>query len=472
MPTILIGTEDADYLIGGDVDDPNEFFDEALYGNGGDDILVLFSRPGQVWGGDGNDYITGGSSDDWLVGEAGSDSIFGNGGHDLILGGDGNDSIQAGWGHDTIYGGGGDDFISGLGYSGSGSAADGDNDVIDGGAGHDTIYGGAGVDVIYGDDSYTVSRYATNPNYLTTVRNIGNDAIYGGDGNDWLFGFGGNDTLNGNAGDDVILGGSGEDLIFDLEGNNLIATGTGADNVQTGDGNDTIYSGGYEDYTAPRPGLNRDGYTLDAGDHPVETDLFAADSGAMWTYGRAGLGATGYWIPNYGFKVDYSESPAEVINTGTGDTIASGGGDDIIYGGEFDDTMLDGEGNDYVSTGGGEDIIYNGGGVDLIQLVGTVPKPFLAPGGVAGGYLTLYQDVLNPEVLIYDNLNAVGADDLDYIYGFDLSDQDKIMYDDALGTDVAFTAYGDDVWLANGLGIFAVVDNASVADVMAAFEYF
>lgn len=478
MPRQQFGTDASDYLVGYEIDDPATFFDDEIYAAGGDDTVVLSTRPGWVWAGAGNDYVSGGNMSDWLIGEVGDDQIFGSGGNDLLDGGDGADTVQGGFGHDTIFGGTGNDLIYGGGFSAAGSAADGDDDIIQAGAGSDAVHGGAGSDIIYGDDSFQGRPYASLQNanqamkdYVVTYRNVGNDSLSGDDGEDWIFGFDGNDSIDGGTGNDILLGGEGVDFILDMQGDNVIATGRGVDTVMTGAGNDTVYSGGYRDFIAPRAPIFNSGYTLDGGEEPRSIALFAAETAEQYAFVRAGLGATGYWLFHYGSHAQEPSDPLP-MPSGPGDYIATAGGNDIIYGGEFNDTIFDGLGNDNVMTGGGADTLYLDGGIDVIQLTGTVSRPIMLPSGIAGGAFTRSALFLNPETLVYDRASAVSAGNVDYIYGFSLSDGDRIQYDDALGTDVAFYSDGNGgTWLTNSQGIFATVIGMLPAEVEQAFIY-
>lgn len=168
-------------------------------------------RPAEVYGEDGNDYISGATGNDFLVGGLGNDAINGGGGDNVLWGdntptlpGDpapqdqavgGNDILSGLGGNDVFYGGGGDDQVSA-------------------GGGNDYLSGGQGSDYLDGSD--------------------GDDRIYGGAGNDVLAGSAGNDLLSGGAGNDNLLGGSGHDVLI---------AGTGADNVDGGAGNDLLISG-------------------------------------------------------------------------------------------------------------------------------------------------------------------------------------------------------------------------------------
>jgi Ca2+-binding RTX toxin-like protein len=92
--------------------------------NGGadNDSIILsahVSKPAELNGGDGNDYIVGGAA---------ADSISGGAGNDLIRGGAGDDTLDGGAGRDRLSGDTGDDTLL---------ARDGEMDYVNGGSGHD-----------------------------------------------------------------------------------------------------------------------------------------------------------------------------------------------------------------------------------------------------------------------------------------------------------------------------------------------
>jgi Ca2+-binding RTX toxin-like protein len=443
----IFGTSLAETLYGTNDHDPSLLFDTVFYGNGGADIVYAGGNNDWVWasagdpsnvtffGQDGDDVLVGFDGNDWLQGDGGNDTVIGGTGNDILLGGDGNDTLWAGDGSDTLLGGEGNDVLVG---------------DMDGETGDDWLWGGAGDDIAYGGD--------------------GADVLYGGDGTDWLFGFAGNDTINGEAGDDVLLGGDGNDVIFDLSGNNLIAGGKGQDQITTGDGNDTIYSGGYKDFTPPHtiyvfPGIQ----TL--GDPPEDPALFGVDSAIIWAGSRDGLGSTNSWVKTYG---EYTNTPVpDVLPTGAGDYISAGGGNDAIYSGDFDDTIFDGAGNDYVSPGMGENTLYMDAGLDTYQLTGSASLPFVTDPGFAGILFTSDHTVRNPDTLIYDHTSAIDSGNMDEIFGFSISDGDKIRYLEGLGQDVTWAndANGD-LLLSNASGVFAKLHGVSAADFAGSFEYF
>ena len=134
---------------------------DSSSGNGGDDII--YSGPGGDWagGGHGNDEIYGGDGGDHLAGDAGADQLSGGPGHDELYagfecdttihrgrgslvdsqpnelyGGDGNDYLSGDKGADHLDGGSGDD-------EGDGGWKDAGNNFI---TSVETLYAGCGVD--------------------------------------------------------------------------------------------------------------------------------------------------------------------------------------------------------------------------------------------------------------------------------------------------------------------------------------
>ena len=87
--------------------------DIAIFGLGGNDILIGGQGMNTIFGGEGEDFIFGRGSRDFLNGGPGRDNIFGSGGGDVLVGGLGNDSLVGGEGSDVLYGGKGDDSLWG-----------------------------------------------------------------------------------------------------------------------------------------------------------------------------------------------------------------------------------------------------------------------------------------------------------------------------------------------------------------------
>lgn len=111
-----------------------------------------------IIGDDKNNYIMGRNQI--------NDLIYGNGGNDTILLGSGDDTVYGGSGNDSLDGGDGNDVL----YGEEG------NDTIDGGYGNDTIYASQGTDYLdggYGDDTYIIDK-DTELVGKTTIENTGN----------------------------------------------------------------------------------------------------------------------------------------------------------------------------------------------------------------------------------------------------------------------------------------------------------
>ena len=213
-------------------------------------------------GGNGNDNITGNSSNNTLSGNAGDDTLYGGGGDDTFNVGDSGDSVieNAGEGTDLVnawitytLGANVENLTlqDGAAINGYGNSL---NNVITGNSSNNTLSGNAGDDTLYGGG--------------------GDDYILGGTGNDTLYGGAGNDTFNvGDSGDSVIENaGEGTDLVnawitYTLGANvenltlqdgaaingygnslNNVITGNSSNNTLSGNaGNDILYGGGGND---------------------------------------------------------------------------------------------------------------------------------------------------------------------------------------------------------------------------------
>lgn len=113
----LTGTGNADTLIvsqsGGTITTEGQSFSAAsvslvvITGLGGNDVIRNnTSRPGQLYGGTGNDILHGGSATDRMFGGHGADTLFGKAGNDVIYGGSGTDTVNGGAGTNTVVQGG------------------------------------------------------------------------------------------------------------------------------------------------------------------------------------------------------------------------------------------------------------------------------------------------------------------------------------------------------------------------------
>lgn len=79
----------------------------VITGQGGNDVIRNnTARPGQLYGGSGNDSITGGAAVDRIFGGSGADGIYGAAGNDVIFGGSGGDTLAGGPGSNVVVLGG------------------------------------------------------------------------------------------------------------------------------------------------------------------------------------------------------------------------------------------------------------------------------------------------------------------------------------------------------------------------------
>lgn len=141
---VLVGTDGADALYGGEGDDDLSGLNGAdvLVGNAGDDALSGGCGNDELYGGEGDDTLSGNKGSDYLDGGAGDDSLIGGRGQDSLAGGAGDDKLDGGNSLDELFGGDGNDWLNG-GNS---------HDYLEGGAGNDVLIGGKGADELYGGD--------------------------------------------------------------------------------------------------------------------------------------------------------------------------------------------------------------------------------------------------------------------------------------------------------------------------------
>jgi serralysin len=173
--------------------------DYALYGLGGNDILI------------------GGHGDDYLSGSTGNDTLRGGYGVNILSGGTGIDTADyATFGTNTTYVssyGIYANLASGVAYARSA------NQNLD--------------DTLYSIENLNGSNYADRI-YGNSIDNVlkgngGNDAIYGAAGADDIYGGNGADWLNGQTGDDYVDGGAGNDEIWGGANADYLVGGTGYD---------------------------------------------------------------------------------------------------------------------------------------------------------------------------------------------------------------------------------------------------
>lgn len=107
---IIRGTENADLINAGYIDDDGDIIDgndAKLPGTTGDDD--------RIQGGDGNDTIYAGAGNDAVTGDVGDDVLYGGAGNDTLAAGAGNDTLDGGSGADALVGGADRDLFVNVG---------------------------------------------------------------------------------------------------------------------------------------------------------------------------------------------------------------------------------------------------------------------------------------------------------------------------------------------------------------------
>jgi serralysin len=230
---LTIVGNDGDNFLGGTV------LGDAIFGNGGDDMLHGGSGDDLLDGGAGSDtYVSFASPGPVTVDLAAGFALDGDGGTDTLIGienADGSDNTD-----DTLIGDAGANVLRGLTGNDRLEGGAGD-DTLDGGAGADTMLGGPGNDTYVQDDAGDViaesrssgidtvlSSVSTElPNHVENLTLAGSaaegtgnrldNALAGNGAANVLRGLQGDDTLRGGLANDVLSGGPGRDaFVFDV----------------------------------------------------------------------------------------------------------------------------------------------------------------------------------------------------------------------------------------------------------------
>ncbi len=304
------GTENNDSIEGA------FYYNDAIYGHGGNDTIKAWGGNNLIYGGDGND------------------SIISDHGNDTIYGGDGNDYIESGRGYDKVYGGAGDDtitFRSQDQYSSKYIDAGEGNDRIEMfGGKNNTVIGGLGNDYIY-------NKNVSNSTYIYNL----------GDGDDTIVPYYNNTTSN-----DTLQFGEGITL------ENIKFVGSNIDvNITFKE---------YEGSILLKEILNNGGkintYKFADGTILSHNEMLKHFSPIEGTEGDDTLTASNADDTIYGYGGN------DNIKSSRGNDIIYGGaGNDSIYGEQGNDTIYGEDGNDYIEDFKGSNILYGGNGNDTIR---------------------------------------------------------------------------------------------------------
>ncbi|MFE0757388.1 hypothetical protein ACFW16_25745 [Inquilinus sp. NPDC058860] len=419
-----------------------------------------------IVGNAGNNVLNGGAGDDLLIGGKGNDVYLVDSAGDRVVerAGEGVDRVHARVSHQLAAN------IENLilegtaGLVGTGNALNNTiignvgNNVLNGSAGNDILIGGKGDDVYDVDSAGDRIQELANEGYdrvrasvsftlgsnieemnltgAADVSGIGNalantitgnaeqNVLSGGAGNDRVFGGDGRDDLRGGAGRDYLSGGEGNDQ-FNEHQNDLMA----GEVYDGGDGYDRIWVSGdsfslidfskiylynleelvveygiaqisVENIISIDKIIANTIKIYNSGDlgfvsSDVQADkIILSDFGNSLTLGAAYTGLGGRTVHG-GLGVD------SIICSDSGDTFFGGGGNDSITGGADIDQLYGNSGDDVIFARGGSDTIGGGEGNDRLS----------------GGYGQ-------------DYFRFSGKDDgIDTIVDFNLSENDKILFD-------------------------------------------
>ncbi|WP_404338976.1 hypothetical protein AB2M62_07430 [Sphingomonas sp. MMS12-HWE2-04] len=369
---VLYGRSGWDWLDGGAGYD-------TIDGGDNDDVLLGRGDKDRLSGGSGNDYISGGDGDDYFSDANNTWGLYGNDGNDILVGGAGMDSLYGENGDDTIIvdqdGGGVWDALGGangqdtLSYERFTSGVYVDFSVLGGWSWDPTakyIYG----DAISGMENLTGSQYGDTilgDSIDNVIRGLGgNDSLYGRDGNDTLEGGAGGDYLSGDGGIDtasyassssgVLVGlADGTALGGDAKGDYFVSienvTGSKFNDALTGDSNSNVLSGMAGD---DRFYLSA-GYDLLDGGDGVDTLDASGATAALSLYFDAG-----YYDPYYGY---YTPGAGWVANVSTLGTTTFSSIESFV-GTAFADWISGDNGDEVYEAGAGNDTLYGSGGSD------------------------------------------------------------------------------------------------------------
>ncbi len=358
--------------------DPNAYDNVTLIvikgGKGNDTIQFIndVEAPGQVDGGEGDDFILTGEGNDFISGGQGNDTLngaeFDGGGNtaeyritnpnigaivNLTTGRASNDgfgtqdiliniqNVQGSNYNDSIAGNSEDNFLGG----GAG------NDIIRGGAGDDILMAGEGADFIDGGaDTDTITYLTSSTPVQINLSSQNLFAFIAPDGIVPLF-------LSPNSGQGGEANG---DRIFNIENvsgsqyNDVIVAGNNGGIVDGYDGNDIIYGGVSEEKLIGGNGIDWLSYKLSN----VGVEISLKDS----------EGSEGYADGDELQKV--VKEDGEVKNV-TGNSFEN------LEGSEFNDGELQGDdfnnvirglgGNDNILAEGGNDFLIGGAGADILN---------------------------------------------------------------------------------------------------------
>lgn len=304
----IIGDDKNNYIMG------RNQINDLIYGNGGNDTILLGSGDDTVYGGSGNDSLDGGDGNDVLYGEEGNDTIDGGYGNDTIYASQGTDYLDGGYGDDTYIIDKDTELVGKTTIENTGNSNENDTIVFNGFLSTDIedisvkarnssssseqiltitfkdksdyqlilenlyINNTKIKNFVFDDKNITFEQFideflktqyvnSWDRTYVSAwaqevqCNDSDNKVIGRSDVGDLIYGNGGNDKIEGYGGNDTIYGGTGSDSIYGDDGDDILYGGTGHDKIEGGNGNDVLY--GNEGYDTLSGGAGDDTYCFD-----------------------------------------------------------------------------------------------------------------------------------------------------------------------------------------------------------------
>ena len=259
----LIGTDDADTLVGGGGDD---FLDgngggDRIFGNDGDDTIDLSAGDLLIDGGDGVDTL--------ILSRTFAEYNFDFGQNSFVISvKDRNDVFAEIVNVERFEFADGVRTLEQLGSGVGGAQALPASQINASELPEIEIFGDQAENTLYGGEERNVMRGGANDDFLDGGAgddwlggDRGGDRLLGGDGDDILVGGAGDDSLSGDAGDDVLIGG------FPLKsGSGHDANGADIFEFAPGGGNDVV-----RDFTPGEDRLDVSAYAFNAGDFSLSS---------------------------------------------------------------------------------------------------------------------------------------------------------------------------------------------------------
>jgi Ca2+-binding RTX toxin-like protein len=310
---------------------------DYIFGQEGDDIILVYGVNGIVDGGIGNDTLSNsylGYSQPVIMSFTNSERMSGqivsgnktldlnsiehfeiNGSlyDDILLGGNNDDEIYASDGNDLVDGGAGNDNID---------ASDG-NDLVDGGAGNDTLR----VNIFHSFDEEFEPIVMRFSNPQKTIGSIvsGNNSIN--------FSSIERFELEDSYYDDILKGGNGDDIIEISSGNDTIDSGGGNDYIYAEIGNDTVDGGLGKDT------LSNNSYGNNLPDYFASVVINFSDSNK--TSGSIVSGNNSLNFSSIEHFAITGSRYNDILKGGNGDDIfRTSSGNDTVDGSSGDDTVI------------------------------------------------------------------------------------------------------------------------------------